>query len=231
VTYQAVVLDIEGTVGSATHVHEVLFPYARERLPRWFAEHRGTQEAASLIAEVQQHLESDALDEAGAVAALIAWTDQDVKAPPLKAIQGRIWAAGYADGSLMGHVYDEVPDVLRRWKAEGASLYIYSSGSVAAQVDWFAHTVHGDLTPLFSGYFDLANAGSKKAAESYRLISSDIRTQPGATLFLSDSEEELDAATEAGWHAMGVRRHDDPRPFPMMGHLTVRSLDLQELGN
>ncbi|MGW7454707.1 acireductone synthase [Streptomyces sp. NPDC054787] len=229
--YRAVVLDIEGTVGSATHVHDVLFPYARERLPRWFAEHRGTQDAATLVAQVQHYLEADTLDEAGALAALTAWTDRDVKAPPLKAVQGRIWAAGYADGSLMGHVYDEVPDVLRGWKTAGASLYIYSSGSVAAQVDWFAHTAQGDLTPLFNGYFDLANAGSKKDAESYRSISAAIGEQPATTLFLSDSAEELDAAGEAGWHTVGIRRPDDPRPCPLTGHLTVRSLDAQELGD
>lgn len=230
-SYHAVVLDIEGTVGSATHVHDVLFPYARERLPGWFAEHRGTPKAAMLVAQVRRYLEADALDEAGAVAALTDWTDRDVKAPPLKAVQGQIWAAGYADGSLMGHVYDEVPDVLRGWKAAGASLYIYSSGSAAAQVDWFAHTAHGDLTPLFSGYFDLVNAGSKRAADSYRSISASIGAQPGLTLFLSDSAEELDAAGEAGWHTVGVRRPEDTRPFPLTGHVTVRSLDAQELRN
>ncbi|MFD5778912.1 acireductone synthase [Streptomyces sp. NPDC126933] len=226
---QAVVLDIEGTVGSARHVHDVLFPYARERLPQWFAEHRGTERAERLLAEVRQDLGTEELDEACAVAVLTAWTDEDVKAPPLKRIQGWIWAAGYADGSLKGHVYVEVPHVLRRWAESGASLYIYSSGSVAAQVNWFAHTAYGDLTSLLRGYFDLTTAGSKKSAASYRRISETIRVPADATLFVSDSAAELDAATEAGWRTVGVRRQDDPRTCPMTRHLTVRSLDEQEL--
>ncbi|MFF2185118.1 acireductone synthase [Streptomyces niveus] len=226
---QAVVLDIEGTVGSARHVQDVLFPYARERLPQWFAEHRGTERAERLLAEVRHDLRAGDLNEAGVVAALLAWTDEDIKAPALKEIQGWIWAAGYAEGSLTGHVYAEVPHVLRRWAESGASLYTYSSGSVAAQVNWFAHTTYGDLTPLLRGYFDLTTAGSKMYAASYRRISEVIQVPADATLFLSDSAEELDAATEAGWRTVGVRRQDDPRRCPMPRHLTVRSLDEQEL--
>ncbi|WP_307821747.1 acireductone synthase [Streptomyces coffeae] len=225
----AVVLDIEGTVGSAAHVHDVLFPYARERLPRWFAEYRGTVRATVLLKEIRDYLGVDSLDEADAVEALTAWTDQDVKAPPLKTIQGWIWTAGYADGSLTGHVYPEVPDVLCCWNDSGAALHIYSSGPAAAQVHWFGHTPYGDLTPLLRGYFDLVTAGSKKSADSYRRISGVIGTRPEATLFLSDSPEELDAAAEAGWRTVGVRRPEDPRAFPVAGHLTIRSLDEQDL--
>lgn len=228
-TGPAVVLDIEGTVGSAAHVHDVLFPYARERLPQWFAEHRGTTRAAELLAEIRDHLRTGTLDEAGAVAALTAWTDQDVKAPPLKTIQGWIWAAGYADGSLTGHVYAEVPDALRRWRESGAALHIYSSGSVAAQVNWFAHTPYGDLTPLLDGYFDLDTAGSKKSTDSYRHITKAMGVPADATLFLSDSAEELDAAADAGWRTVGVRRADDPRPRAVPGHMTIRSLDERDL--
>lgn len=228
-TGPAVVLDIEGTVGSAAHVHDVLFPYARERLSQWFAEHRGTEQAATLLAEIQSFLGTKTLDEAAAVSALTAWTDQNVKVPPLKTIQGWIWTAGYADGSLTGHVYVEVPGVLRRWTESGAVLHIYSSGSVAAQVNWFAHTPYGDLTPMLRGYFDLDTAGSKKSADSYRRISEAIGMPADATLFLSDSAEELDAAAEAGWRTVGVRRPDDPRPCPLAGHMTIRSLDEQDL--
>ncbi|MDT0382146.1 acireductone synthase [Streptomyces sp. DSM 42041] len=224
-----VVLDIEGTVGSATHVHDVLFPYARERLPQWFDEHRGTAPAVALLAEIRDHLDTESVDETRAVAALRAWSDADVKTPPLKKVQGWIWAAGYADGSLTGHVYDEVPEVLHRWKRSGTTLYIYSSGSAAAQKNWFAHTPYGDLTPLLSGYFDLTTAGSKKHPDSYQHIAQSTGTQPARTLFLSDSAEELDAAAEAGWHTAALRRQDDPRPSPVPGHTTVRSLRDLEL--
>lgn len=33
-------------------------------------------------------------------------------------------------------------------------LYVYSSGSIAAQKLIIGHTARSELTPLFSGYFD-----------------------------------------------------------------------------
>lgn len=49
-------------------------------------------------------------------------------------------------------------------------MYIYSSGSVAAQKLLFQHTDSKDMkdmTPLFSGYYDTVNAGMKQEASSY----------------------------------------------------------------
>lgn len=218
-TVAAVVLDIEGTTGSADHVREVLFPYARERLASWFDRHR-----ESILAQIRSHTGNSGLTGAQALALLTDWLDRDVKAAPLKSLQGRIWAAGYADGSLTGHVYPDVPVALANWRQAGVLLYIYSSGSVAAQRDWFAHTPHGDLTGLLSGYFDLTTAGDKRSAQSYRAITDAIGAPAEATLFLSDTAAELDAAVAAAWQATGVRRQDDPRGPTIPGHRTVPSL-------
>ncbi|MGW7579424.1 hypothetical protein [Streptomyces sp. NPDC054765] len=111
----AVVLDIEGTTGSASHVHDVLFPYARERFAGWFVRHRGTERQAAVLRQIRDADGRPDLDEAGAVRALLAWTDADIKAALLKAVQSLIWAEGYADGTLTGHVYDDVPPALERW--------------------------------------------------------------------------------------------------------------------
>ncbi|MFX8339446.1 HAD family hydrolase, partial [Acinetobacter baumannii] len=83
------------------------------------------------------------------------------------------------------HVYDDTPVYLRRWHDQGAKLYVYSSGSEDAQRLIFGHSDAGDLTPLFSGYFD-TRIGGKREAQSYRTILERIG-QPGeAVLFLSD---------------------------------------------
>ncbi len=42
-------------------------------------------------------------------------------------------------------VYDDVVDALKLWTEAGKRIFIYSSGSVAAQKLLFAHTRHGDL--------------------------------------------------------------------------------------
>ncbi|MEU2438332.1 acireductone synthase [Streptomyces rubradiris] len=221
----AVVLDIEGTVGSLTHVRDVLFPYARERLAAWVRRQRGTDRYAALLRETRRLTGDPHLDEAGVIRALTTWSDEDAKVPPLKSAQALIWAEGYADGSLHGHVYPEVPTALERWGQAGIARYVYSSGARAAQHDWFAHSNLGDLTGLLDGYFDLTDAGSKREADSYRTISRAMGAAPAEILFFSDVREELDAAVVAGWQAVGVRRAEDPRGAVIEGHPTVDRLD------
>jgi enolase-phosphatase E1 len=80
--------------------------------------------------------------------------ERDSKLTPLKAIQGEIWAEGYARGELHGQIYPDVPPALRRWKQLGKHGYIYSSGSELAQKLLFQSTDYGDLTSLLQGFFD-----------------------------------------------------------------------------
>ncbi|MFJ7986159.1 acireductone synthase [Streptomyces sp. NPDC096351] len=219
---RAVVLDIEGTTGSLGHVRDVLFPYARERLAPWLAAHRGTAPWRQILDAVTAHT-GKVQDEASALVLLEQWADADVKAAPLKTIQGLIWAGGYAAGELHGHVYPDVPPALECWQAQGTGRFIYSSGSVAAQRDWFGHTAHGDLRPLLDGYFDLTTAGPKADADSYRAIAAELRHAPADLLFVSDIGAELDAAAAAGWQTVAVRRPEDDREA-VPGHRAVVSL-------
>ena len=71
-----------------------------------------------------------------------------------------------------------------------------SSGSVPAQKLFFGFCEAGDITPLFSGYFD-TEVGPKRNAESYRRIADEIGLPADQILFLSDIVEELDAARAA----------------------------------
>ncbi|QKW10433.1 acireductone synthase [Streptomyces sp. NA04227] len=221
---RAVVLDIEGTTGSADHVHEVLFPYARARLADWLVAHRDEPAWREILHETQVLASNRELDEHGVRATLAAWSDQDVKAPPLKRIQGLIWAEGYAAGTLSGHVYPDVPAALRRWRAAGVECHIYSSGSAAAQLNWFRHSGRGDLSRYLTRYFDLENAGGKRDPDAYRTISRTLRVPPRHTLFASDVREELDAAASADWQTVAVRRPGDPRGSTVPGHPTLRDL-------
>ena len=133
------------------------------------------------------------------------WTVADRKHTGLKALQGLIWAEGYADGSLVSHLYPDVAPRLRAWKALGLRLAVYSSGSAQAQRLFFAHTPAGDLTPLFEAYFD-TTIGHKREPEAYHRIAGSLALPPGALLFLSDVAEELDAAKAAGWNTLQLVR-------------------------
>lgn len=193
----AILTDIEGTTSSIAFVKQVLFPHARANMAGFVAARGAEPEVARLLAEARALAGQPDLTDAQTADLLVAWIDEDRKATPLKALQGMIWQAGYGDGSLKADIYPDAVENLRRWKEQGALLYVYSSGSVPAQKLLFAHTPAGDLTPLFSGYFDTA-IGGKLEAGSYRAITARIGLPPGSILFLSDHVGELDAARAAG---------------------------------
>ena len=198
---RAIVTDIEGTTSSIAFVADVLFPYAKAHLRDFVEAH--PQEVAPLLDEVRAAEPGDPVD------VLLRWIDEDRKATPLKTLQGLIWAEGYADGILSGHIYSDAAEALGRWHTYGLQLYVYSSGSIAAQKLIFGHSDFGDLTPLFSGYFD-TGVGGKKEAGAYRAIAQAIGVAPGEILFLSDIAAELQAAREAGFAVTLLAREGAP---------------------
>ncbi|WP_285711282.1 acireductone synthase [Erythrobacter oryzae] len=214
-TPRAILTDIEGTTSSIAFVHEVLFPYSRARLADYVAQRAADPGVAAILDQVRAEAGAP-LDLAGCTALLTEWHDADRKIAPLKSLQGLIWAEGYAAGELQGHVYADAVEGLRRWHARGIALHVYSSGSVAAQKLIFGHTAYGDLTPLFSGYFDTA-VGGKKEAGSYAAIARAIGVAPAEILFLSDVEAELAAAAAAGLGVTLLARDGLPAasPYPV----------------
>ena len=193
---QAIVTDIEGTTSSLSFVKDVLFPYAREHLPDFVRSHADNVQVRELLNQVSAAAGED-LDDDQAIAQLCQWIDEDRKVTPLKALQGLIWETGYREGDFTGHVYADAAEYLRRWHEQGLRLYVYSSGSVYAQKLLFGHSDAGDLTPLFSGYFD-TQVGAKQEVDSYRQITAALNLPANEILFLSDIEAELDAARAAG---------------------------------
>lgn len=194
---RAIVTDIEGTTSSISFVKDVLFPYARKRLPAYVETHADKPEV--------QHWLHEAAKEAGLIEAsrqevielLERWIDEDRKSTALKALQGMIWKDGYEEGEYRAHMYPEVAARLHAWRGEGLRLYVYSSGSVPAQKLFFRYSESGDLTPMFAGYFD-TETGPKRETQSYQRIVEAIGERPEHVLFLSDVVEELDAAQAAG---------------------------------
>ena len=208
---RAILTDIEGTTSSISFVKDVLFPYARRALPGFVKAH-GDEPA------VRKWLDAVAAENGGVcrdemiVEVLQGWIDQDRKHTALKALQGMIWANGYGNADFTAHVYPDAVPALRAWHADGLSLHVYSSGSVPAQRLFFGHSDAGDVTGLFSNWFD-TEVGGKREAESYRRIAAAIGHPAGEILFLSDVVEELDAAREAGLDTVLVDRIEDyPQP-------------------
>jgi enolase-phosphatase E1 len=222
---EAILTDIEGTTSSLSFVKDELFPYARRKLAEFVRAHRGDPQVVHILEETAKQADKP-LDEEDAIALLIQWSDADRKFTPLKALQGLIWEAGYREGALRGHIYEDAARRLRAWHGAGIRLYVYSSGSVHAQKLLFGHTAHGDLTPLFSGYFD-TRSGAKQEMDSYRRIADEIGLPPGRILFLSDTLAELDAARTAGLQTCYLAR--DGEATLQSAHQPVRSFDAIDL--
>jgi enolase-phosphatase E1 len=216
-----VVLDIEGTTSSLSYVRDRLFPLASRRLPGWLAAQRGRPEAEAIMAETRRLAGRPEAGPAELAAILADWATQDAKVPPLKSAQGLIWREAFAAGELTAHFYPDVPPAIRAWRRRGLRIYVFSSGSVTAQREWFGHCPDGSLLPCLSGHFDPRNAGPKQEASSYRAIAATIGVHPGELLFLSDVAAELDAAAAAGWRTTLVRR--DAGPAEPGGHQEITS--------
>jgi enolase-phosphatase E1 len=201
-------LDIEGTLGSIAYVREVLFPYADERLDAFVEENRDDPKVRALLDLAAREAGVDASDTAGILAALHRWIASDAKVTALKSLQGLIWQEGYERHGVRAHVYEDAIAAMRRYVADGAALYVYSSGSIAAQRLFFGYSAAGDLLPLLRGFFD-TTIGSKVEAPSYARIAEAIGVEPARIAFFSDNAAELDAAREAGLQTVQLARPED----------------------
>lgn len=166
---RAIVTDIEGTTSDIRFVHNVLFPYARERLAGFVTAQQHAEPVKTILDNLRRETDAPAASTADLITTLFAFMDEDRKSTALKALQGIIWRDGYLNGDFTGHLYPDVLPALEKWKAQGIDLYVYSSGSVAAQKLLFGYSDEGDITHLFTGYFDTL-VGAKREVQSYRNI-------------------------------------------------------------
>lgn len=204
---RAIVTDIEGTTSDIRFVHNVLFPYARERLAAFITDQQFSDPVKSILENLREEIAQPNASPAELIPTLFAFMDEDRKSTALKSLQGLIWRDGYVNGDFTGHLYPDVLPTLEKWKSEGIDLYVYSSGSVAAQKLLFGFSDEGDITHLFSGYFD-THVGAKREVQSYQTIAEHIGHSAGHILFLSDIHQELDAAEQAGFRTVQLIRGD-----------------------
>ncbi|KAF9429507.1 Enolase-phosphatase E1 [Podila epigama] len=242
--YDVIVSDIEGTTTPIVFVKENLFPYVTSGLPEFLKRNWGTEEMNSAIEALRVQAAKDIADgltEATPIAvesadvtaekvqqdviASIGWQMRaDRKIGALKAFQGYMWKEGYANGNLKGELYSDVIPAMDQWKSEGKKIYIYSSGSIAAQKLLFGYSQSGDLLHYFAGHYD-TTIGQKVNAESYTKIAADIDVDPSKILFLSDNIHEIVAAKKAGFQAVITHR---PGNAPLSAeeraaHIVVKS--------
>lgn len=210
---RAILLDIEGTTTPIAFVHEVLFAYARAHVKEFLA--NNAREVRADVARLSKEQARDVRNNEQPplqIDEYVKWLiARDRKSTGLKSLQGKIWRQGYLNGSLKSQVYADVAPAFARWRAQGLTINIFSSGSVLAQQLLFAHTDAGDLTNFIDQYFD-TNVGKKGEAASYREIAATLTLSAEEVLFISDVVAELDAATEAGMETLlSIRPGNQPQ--------------------
>ncbi|XP_065043985.1 probable bifunctional methylthioribulose-1-phosphate dehydratase/enolase-phosphatase E1 1 isoform X1 [Musa acuminata AAA Group] len=243
---QCIVLDIEGTTTPITFVTDVLFPYAhdnvRKHLMSTYDSEETKEDIKLLRAQVEDDLKEGILgsvpvpsDDAGKdevidslVTNVEAMIRADRKITSLKQLQGHIWRTGFENKELQGVVYEDVPEALLKWHANGIKVYIYSSGSREAQRLIFGNTSYGDLRKYLCGFFD-TTVGNKRESRSYFEISVSVGVdEPSQVLFVTDVYAEAVAAKAAGLQVLiSVRPGNAPLP-ENHGFKTIKSFaDIQ----
>lgn len=239
---KVVLLDIEGTTTSISFVSDVLFPYVRRELVNFLDRHFDSAETQADIEALRELAKSDLasgmtttpqIPDTGSDKSAIkeavsknvfAQMDMDRKSTALKQLQGHIWRHGFESKELEGDLYDDAMEAFTFWKSQGIPIFIYSSGSIAAQKLLFGYNKHGDLSPYLVDHFD-TTIGSKVEEESYHKIFDAIlksnvaqNLEKKEVLFGTDNIKEAIAADKAGLSTFlsirpGTAALPDTHPF------------------
>ena len=100
-----ILLDIEGTTTEINFVHQVLFPYAAERLADFVNANARDPEVQQCLTRVKETVEAEdqrPLGKAEAIETLLHWIQTDRKHTALKQLQGMIWKTGFEQGDTKG---------------------------------------------------------------------------------------------------------------------------------
>eukprot|EP00080_Pristionchus_pacificus_P012029 PDM72049.1 hydrolase [Pristionchus pacificus] len=212
--YDALVLDLEGTICTISFVRDVLFPYASKRTEAFLRKNlhephikeviaRIRADSAEEIAKGDRDVRSIGSNDEAAIGDIAKnvkyWTKKDLKIPGMKELQGHIWKEGYASGDLTAELFPDVMPVLKQLLVP---IYTYSSGSREAQEQFLRHTKEGDAALYIRYKFSLADIGHKREHDSYVKLADAIGKPAQNILFVTDIEEEAAAARTAGMRAL-----------------------------
>jgi enolase-phosphatase E1 len=227
---KSIILDIEGTIGPISFVHEILFPYSTERLLDYLRKEPLPQDQLeSILLENKKDFQNSdfaEITDPSDIRQIHAYLHHliriDRKFGALKWVQGRIWKEGFELGDLKAELFEDVPIFLKQCKEKSIPVYIYSSGSVEAQILFMQYSIFGDLREFIQAYFD-TNVGGKREAESYKNIAIQTSSSNDDCTFYTDILEEAQAASLAGWKVFLMNRPGNKKQpehnFPILDSL------------
>jgi enolase-phosphatase E1 len=187
-----ILTDIMGTTSPSSYVKTLMADF-RENGASYIT--RATPEAIKILDQIKEETGLKTGEE------IVEYVDTQLRKKNLQphylALTGLVNIDSYTNGNLEGKFFDDVPRAFANWKKNEKGLYVFSNGSEESQKAMF-RTHSEDLSLYVDRFFDTAAVGSKYEADSYKRISDIVHDGPENILFLSDLQQELDAADEAG---------------------------------
>lgn len=229
----AIVTDLDGTTSSIRFVKDVLFVYAEQFLPDFIRQNRNERDVARPLRSLSEKTGIEVHDTEGLIEQMQQWLREEKPVTELQSLLGLVWEKGYSEGEFQSHVYADVPGCLRKWLDQDINLYVFAPSSEKAQRLFFRYSSQGDLRLLFAGYFD-NRLGPRRRSDTYRRMAESVALDPGQMLFISDTEQELDAAAEAGFHTLRMVRREELDKGPSevhSAHPAVASFEDIDLGS
>ncbi len=110
---RAIVTDIEGTTSDIRFVHNVLFPYARERLAGFVTAQRHAEPVKTILDNLRRETDAPAASTADLITTLFAFMDEDRKSTALKALQGSSGVTAISTATLQAI---STRTYCRRWR-------------------------------------------------------------------------------------------------------------------
>ncbi len=199
---RAVLTDLEGVLFLEDVVKDLLIPYSKSKIPE-FVKERSEDPVVKRVVEEVRAISGQELNLQGVVDTLLRWLEEGRKSSQLKEIQLMVWEEGLRSGELAVKVSEASCRKLKELKEKGLPIYTYSPIPEKVQKLLLSRTQMGDLTGLFSGYFD-KRVGSRKKESTFKKVAKRIGLSPEEVLYFSTDPVSIEAAEKAGVRAVKV---------------------------
>lgn len=238
---QILLLGVEGTTTPVTFTTEKLLPYMKENAKSYLESHFDEEECQSDLDALREQASAAGKDATvipastednkgavidAAVDVLTNMLDTGCKSGALSQIDAHMMREAYKTGLVQGELYADVVPALRMMLDNGRKAYTLSSTSAEAQKLLFGYSDKGNVSELFSGFFD-SSMGARDDKETYSKVLETVGVKADEILYLTSRPAEARAAGEAGLRTMIVTRggcadlsEEDKKKFNIINSLT-----------